>query len=435
MTPASSIIAPGKGRSMAVVQLLAVLLCLSMNLMDGFDLLAMSFTAPAVAAEWTIAPDRLGLLFSAGLAGMAAGALALSPLADIIGRRRTILLCLVFVASGMIGAGMSHSFAQLSAARIVTGIGVGAIISSTGAMVYEFASDRYRGLAMGAMAVCFPAGATLGGGVALLLIDGFGWRGVFLAGGAATAVLIPLVALYLPESPSFLAQTGHAADAERARDMLARMERPLPIAARPAERQSFAGKIAEIVGPGLRRSSLALGGLFLLVMLSFYFIINWAPKLVTMLGATGRDGIAAGLYLNIGGMAGGLIAGLAISRYGLSRVTQVAVGAMGLAVGWFGIAASAGGAILISSALGLGFTMFATMASIYMLLAAAFPPRVRVTAAGLIATAGRVGSVLGPLVGGSLLAAGLTPELICILLAVPALMAAMLVRLSPPLGE
>lgn len=416
---------------MSSVQIAAVVLCLLMNLMDGFDLLAMAFTAPAVTKEWAIPAERLGLLFSAGLAGMAVGALFISPLGDMVGRRRTIMLCLTLVAGGMIAAAFTESVGTLAAARIVTGMGIGAIISNTGAMVYEFSSDRFRGLTMGMMGVCFPAGATLGGSVALLLMDQWGWRGVFLAGGIATGIILPAVALLLPESPSFLLQSRKPDALKRANAVLARMGLPPRAALTVGSTERENGKLAIIFGPQLRVSTVALAGLFSLVMLSFYFIINWVPKLIVQTGGTERAGITAGLLLNLGGMAGGLIAGLATSRFGIAAVTRVAITGMALAIAGFGLAIGYGDLTVRGAAMLLGFAMFATMSTIYMLLAAAYPPRVRTTAAGLIATAGRIGSVLGPLAGGLLLGLGWMPVLICALLAAPALIAAQLARYAP----
>lgn len=117
-----------RGRPMSPAQVLAVALCTVINMMDGFDILAIAFTAPAIAREWLLSPTQLGLLFSSGLAGMTVGALALSPLADHWGRRRTVLLSLILITLGMLGSALSPALEPLIAARALTGIGVGAMM-------------------------------------------------------------------------------------------------------------------------------------------------------------------------------------------------------------------------------------------------------------------------------------------------------------------
>jgi MFS family permease len=382
---------------MRPVQIAAVALCILMNLVDGFDVLALTFTAPAVAAEWRLTPGELGLLFSASLAGMAIGALALSPIADRHGRRRAILISLTLVALGMIVAALAPGRELLLAGRVLTGLGVGPLISSTTATVHEFSSLRRRGLGMGLMAVAFPAGATIGGGVALLLIETAGWRSVFAVGAIATVALLPLAYLALPESPAYLQRAGRA-------DASVPVDDPLAWG-----------------------RTVRLGALFAAMMMSFYFVQTWLPKLLVQLGQPFAVAGAAGIMLNMWGMVGGLAAGLAMSRLGVDTTARWALGTMALGIAVIGIAARWRYGPLVDAAL-LGFAMFAAMASTYALLSESFSAYRRATAIGIVSTAGRIGSAIGPILAGWLLSVGVGPEHVGLLLALPSVGAGLLAQ-------
>ena len=141
-----------------------------------------------------------GILLSAGLAGMTAGSLLLSPLADRYGRRPAILLSLAVTSLGMVASAFTADLAQLTAARFITGLGIGTMIASLTTIVAEYASDRRRAAAIGFSMAGYPIGAIFGGFVTLYLLEAFGWQAVFLFGGLLTGLMIPLSLIFLPES-------------------------------------------------------------------------------------------------------------------------------------------------------------------------------------------------------------------------------------------
>ncbi|QDJ11741.1 Vanillate transporter (plasmid) [Roseomonas mucosa] len=126
-------------RNMTPFQTMVVGICIFINLLDGFDVLAMAFTAPAIAKEWGLQPTELGILFSAGLAGMATGSVLLSPLADRYGRRVSILICLALMTVGMLLSAAVQSTTQLLILRFVTGLGIGGILPSINTLIAEYA--------------------------------------------------------------------------------------------------------------------------------------------------------------------------------------------------------------------------------------------------------------------------------------------------------
>ena len=168
---------------MSGFQVLAVTVCLAINMLDGYDVLVMSFTAPFVAEEWALSQTVTGWLLSASLIGMALGSLFLAPLADLYGRRRMTLLSLTAVTAGMLASAAAANYPQLIALRFFTGLGIGAMLASLTVVVSEYSSDRRRTLALIILQAGFPAGAMVWGMVAAPIILGYGWRWAFVFGG------------------------------------------------------------------------------------------------------------------------------------------------------------------------------------------------------------------------------------------------------------
>ena len=175
-----------------------------LNALDGYDVLAMAFTATSVTAEFGLSGSQLGWLLSTGLIGMAVGALAFGPMADRYGRRRLLLVALTVNALGLFLSATAGSAFHLGMWRVVTGLGIGGILATVTVITSEYSNKRYRGLAISIFTAGYGVGATLGGMGATQLIPAFGWRSVFLTGGLLTVVAGVLVAALLPESVDYL---------------------------------------------------------------------------------------------------------------------------------------------------------------------------------------------------------------------------------------
>jgi MFS family permease len=160
-------------------QIVVVVICTILNTVDGFDVLAMSFTAPLVQKEWSLEPATLGILLSAGLAGMCLGSLFLSPLADLYGRRAVVILSTALVSLGMFASAYSGGVSELALFRLATGMGVGGLLASGNTLLSEYAPDRWRDLSISAMVVGYSVGAIVGGSISAYLIQAFGWRAAF----------------------------------------------------------------------------------------------------------------------------------------------------------------------------------------------------------------------------------------------------------------
>jgi benzoate transport len=389
----------------------AVAVCVLLNMLDGFDVLVMAFTGKAVAAEWGLSGAQLGLLLSAGLVGMAAGSMLVAPWADRLGRRPVVLGCLAVAAAAMLLSSASQSAAQLGVLRVVTGIGIGGILATSNVIAAEYASRRWRGLAVSLNSTGYALGATLGGLLAALLIGTSGWRSVFLFGGIATAVAIPLVWWRLPESLDFLLVRRPPRALERINALVARLgHAPLDrLPEQVAAPRGVGAGYRELLTPRLRRDTLLLWVAFFLVMAGFYFVTSWTPTLLVEAGLSATAGITGGTVLHVGGIFGAALLGLLAARFALRNVLVAYLAATGVLLAVFiASTASLGPAFALAGVIGLFVN--GCVAGLYALTPTVYGPAVRTTGVGTGLAIGRAGAILAPTLAGALLDGGWTPQ-------------------------
>ncbi|WP_199434681.1 MFS transporter [Qaidamihabitans albus] len=421
---------------MSFFQWSAVGICVLLNVLDGFDVLVMAFTASGVSDEWQISASQLGLLLSAGLVGMALGSMFLAPFADRIGRRAMILICLVVSSGGMFLSAASQDATQLGLTRLLTGVGIGGILASSNVIAAEYANARWRGLAVSLNSTGYAIGATAGGVVAAVLQQDGGWRSVFLFGAIATALLIPAVLWRLPESLDFLLTQRSAGALPRLNRLLASMRQPtveaMPAVDTPARRRAL-GKLQHILSPDMRRNTILTWAGFFMIMFGFYFVTSWTPKLLVEAGLSTTEGITGGVLLNLGGIFGTTLLGLLATRFALRNVlvaytllTAVLLAAFVPATS--GLAAAFGVGVLI------GLFINGCIAGLYALTPSIYAPSVRATGVGWAIGIGRIGAILSPVLIGQLLDASWSPTQVYLLVAVIVVLGGAAVRGLRPGG-
>ncbi|MFV3075234.1 MFS transporter [Niveispirillum fermenti] len=387
-------------------QWVVVCLCIALNALDGFDVLAISFAAPGIAAEWGIDRAMLGIVLSMELIGMATGSVLIGNLADRIGRRPTILACLVVMAAGMLLSALARDVAFLSATRLATGLGIGGMLSSTSAMVAEYSNARRRSLNVVLNIAGYSSGAILGGLVAAALLEGSGdWRSVFLFGGVATLAVLPLAWFLLPESIDSLLARRPADALERVNRTLARLGQPL-LAALPAPLAGGSQRsLLSLFTGGYARVTILLTIAYFTQIMLFYFVQKWVPKIVVDMG---HDAASAGRVLvaaNVGSLASAVLIGLASQKL---RLRPLVVGAMlcsFLAIGLFGSGLT--DLFWLSLVVALAaFFINAGVVGMYPILATTFPAHLRASGIGFVIGVGRGGSAIGPVLAGALFAGG-----------------------------
>jgi AAHS family 4-hydroxybenzoate transporter-like MFS transporter len=384
-------------------QLKLLLTCAAVLFLDGFDTTAIGFVAPSLAREWGLTKGALGPVFSAGLFGLMIGALVFGPLADRIGRKKIIVFSTLAFGLGALVTAFVQDVNTLLVVRFLTGLGLGGAMPNTIAMTSEFSPHRRRATMVMVMFCGFSAGAALGGLLAAALIPQFGWRSVFIVGGVAPLLLVPILALRLPESVRFLALTGRAN--ERVAELLGLISPKAAFA--PATQfvihePGLTGiPMLHLFRDGRTLVTLLLWVVFFMSLLDLYFLTNWLPTVLNDLGASVSEAAAIGSMLQVGGVVGTFALGSVIDRFSfraLALVYFIAVFAVG-AIGQLGHSV-----VFITMAIfAAGFCMVGGQIAANALAATFYPTSIRATGVGWALGIGRVGSIIGPLVGGALL--------------------------------
>ena len=409
---------------MVMAQVIAVSMCVFLNALDGFDVLSISFASPGIAADWGIDRAALGVVLAMELVGMAIGSIIIGNLADRIGRRPIILACLVIMSAGMFAAAFAHDMNTLLAYRFGTGLGIGGMLAATNAMVAEFSNLKNRSLCVTIMAAGYPMGAIVGGSIASLLLTEFSWRAIFIFGGAATALSIPLVLAFLPESVYFLEARRPKKALEKINAVLKRMGREA-VSALPDLIASDAPKagVRTLFGPRLISITLILTLAYFFHIMTFYFILKWIPKIVVDMGFAAPLAGGVLVWANVGGAMGAVLLGILSQRFG---VRGLVIGAMVLGaimVAVFGRGQEDLQQLSLIAAIA-GFCTNAGVVGLYALFAQGFPTEVRAGGTGFAIGVGRGGAALGPIIAGLLFEAGAGLQVVAIIMGSGSVMAA-----------
>lgn len=385
-------------------QWLAVGIAILLNALDGYDAASISFAAPGMMAEWKLAPDALGWVLSMELIGMGFGSLMFGNLADRFGRRPTILACLMIMTVGMGGAIVANDVLQLSAVRLLTGLGIGGMMSSLAAIVAEHSNARHRSLVLSLLVVGYPMGLVVGGGVARNLLLMTHWSSVFVFGAIMTAIALPLAWLLIPESVAWLARAQPGRALERVNRTLRRFGH-VPVNSLGETEQSRAQRqeLIAILRAPLARPTILLTLAYLSHVSCLYFILKWIPSIVVKLGFSPSNGVDVLVWTMCGAVASGPLFAVVANAISVRRATLFTLAGSAISVAMF---TRAGADFTMLVALGIIVGIFITAASIgfYSLLATAYPVELRATGTGFGIGVGRAGASIGPVLGGILFA-------------------------------
>lgn len=400
-------------------QVMAIVIALTLILIDGFDVAVMAYAAPSLSRAWGLDPVTLGFLLSASLFGMAAGSLFLTPLADKIGRRKLALISLVIISVGMILSVFAADAMQLMAFRVITGLGVGGMMANLNVLVSEYASDKRRGTIIGIYAAGYPIGATVGGLVAAPLIPLYGWHSVFIVGAALTVLMLLVSWRFLPESLDYLLTRRPVGALTRINGILAKIGRPalndLPALPEAIRQQSA---VSEILSGSTRYRTLALWIGYACLVAAYYFANTWTPKIVA--AASGNDslGVSIGVIANAGGILGCFIFSALAIKFRSRPLLVWALGAAAATYLLFGLVFTHTNVALVV-ALFLGILTTAGIAGFYAVAPEVYTARARATGIGWMIGLGRLVSIIAPILVGYLVSGGWQPENIFFLFAIP----------------
>jgi benzoate transport len=415
--------------TMSLYQWLIVAICTFLNALDGYDVLAISFSSNQVTEEFGLSGTALGLVMSAALFGMAVGALVLGPIADRIGRRNMILLAIIANGVGLFMSATATSANQLGLWRIVTGLGIGGILVATNVICAEYSSRKRRGLVISIYAAGYGIGAAVGGSVMVSLIANLGWRSVFILDGALAVVSLVLVVFFVPESASFL-YNRRPANAQSKLESIARrlgFGEPIDITADQAsldEESSSGTGVLALFSRQNRRVTFVVWTTFFIIMFGFYFVNSWTPRLMHETGMTDTLSMIVTVGLTLGGAIGSVVFGLFTARWSTRSVlmTFSVIAAVLMAI--FIFMAQWIGVVVVFGVL-VGMSINGCIAGLYVLTPQSYTSTLRSTGAGWGIGIGRFGAIIAPTATGAMLDGGWSPQTIYIFVGAVLLLASL----------
>ncbi|PYC24548.1 aromatic acid/H+ symport family MFS transporter [Aquipseudomonas alcaligenes] len=398
-------------------------LCALLLIFDGYDLFIFGVVLPAIMQEWNLTPLQAGALGSYALFGMMFGALGFGTLADRIGRKKGIAICFVLFSSATILNGFASSPTEFGIFRFIAGLGCGGLMPNAVALMNEYAPKRLRSTLVAVMFSGYSLGGMLAAGVGIYMLPRFGWESMFFA-AAVPLLLLPLILWKLPESVGFLVRQGRH---EPARAVLAKVEPGLPIdAADQLHMSDSKGQgvaVFELFRDGRALRTLCLWLAFFCCLLMVYALSSWLPKLMASAGYSLGSSLSFLLALNFGGMAGAIVGGWLGDRFNLGKVMVGFFIAAAVSISLLGFNSPTPllyGLIFIA-----GATTIGTQILLYAGAAQFYGLSIRSTGLGWASGIGRNGAIVGPLLGGALMAINLPLQLNFIAFAVPGAIAAL----------
>lgn len=419
------------GQKVGAFQLRAFLLCAAVLFVDGFDVQGITYVAPAISGEWGLARGALGPTFSAGLFGVMLGALLLAPLADRIGRRRVIIWsCIAFGICTLLTVWV-HSLNVLLVLRFLTGLGLGGALPNAIGLASEYAPQKRRASIVMFVASGISLGAIAAGMAAAQLISTLGWRAVFVVGGVLPLLLAAVLFRWLPESIRFVALLPQGqAEAKR---LLRKIKPDIGVDAdvriQSTDPEGGKATVADLFREHRGPITVLLWVAFFMSLLNVYLAINWLPTSLNASGFTVEQAAVITSMYHLGGVIGTYTLGLLMDRLGPHAMLMVAF--LLAVVGFYTFATvpdmAQWSTTLLLMATGCG--VIGAQVGITTLTSMIYPVSMRSTGLGWALGVGRVGSIIGPTIGGLMMATVADAKSVYLVCIVPALIGAVAIAL------
>ena len=402
-----STISGDPGKEARTANWVAFIICAAL-LFDGYDLVVYGTVLPGLLADagqiGHFDAATAGLLGSWALIGVLVGSLACGAIGDFFGRRRLMLAGIAWFSLGMFATALATNVAAFGALRFATGLGLGVVIASAGATMAEFAPAGRRQFYNAIVYSGVPAGGVLASVLGIAFLDSIGWRGLFIIGSLPLLVILPIAWRKLPESPRWLMACGREEEA-----LAAAWRTGVPLAEEQVIRQVGAAPrksgFAAVFSRQFAAASILLGLMSFCGLLLTYGLNTWLPKIMEGYGYGRTYALFFPLALNLGAVVGGLAASRMADRNGPQRVIAAT----------FALATISLGLMTFSFPLPLLFAFIATagvgtlgtQVLVYGFQSNYFTTNARAAGVAWCASVGRLGGVLGPIIGGWLAAAGI----------------------------
>ncbi|MBM4765015.1 aromatic acid/H+ symport family MFS transporter [Bacillus sp. B15-48] len=414
---------------------LVVALCAFIIICDGFDLVIYGSVVSVLMEEWQLTAVQAGTLGSYALIGMMFGAFIFAPLADKIGRKNVIILC-VFLFSLFTGLiGLAKTPTEFGIYRFISGLGLGGVLPITVALMTEYAPIHLKNRLVTIMMCGYSVGGILAAALGIFLIPKFGWESVFFV-GALPLLALPIIIKFLPESLGFLLARNKKKEIGQ---LLSKID-PSYTPDNNDHYEVVIPKKTGIVGANLFKDGRALSTLlfwvsFFMCLLMIYGLNTWLPKIMVQAGYALGSSLMFLLVLNAGAILGSLFGGWAADRWNTKKVLisyfiagVIALSLLGTHPNMF---------VLYTLVAIAGATTIGTQIILYSYVSQYYPISMRSTGLGWASGVGRVGGIVGPIMGGFLISAQLPLHLNFMAFAIPGIIATIavaIVREKDPLS-
>lgn len=404
-------------------QWLVVALCALLLIVDGYDVFVAGTVLPTLIAEWGLSKPQAGALQAWALFGMMFGALFFGPLADRIGRKKGIAISFLLFTVSTLLTGFANSPEQFKIFRFFAGLGCGGLMPNAVALMNEYAPKRLRGTMVAIMFSGYSVGGMVAAGLGIGIIPQFGWKPMFFV-AALPLLLLPIILWKLPESLGFLIRQGKQ---EKAKQIYAKLAPALALGASDrlvfSEAKGASASIAELFRHQRALRTLMLWTAFFCCLLLVYLLSSWLPKVLQEAGYAEKASLLSLFSLNFGGMAGAIVGGRLGDRFGLPKVVVGFFVAATASIALIGLNPSAG--ILFLMVFVAGATTIGTQILLYASVAQLYNLSVRSTGLGWASGVGRIGAIVGPTLGGVLLAKEFPLQQNFLIFSIPAAVAAL----------
>ena len=404
-------------RKLSSLQITVIILSALVVWLDGYHIQSMALIVPALSAQWAVQSSGFSMVLASALFGIAIGGALLAPLGDRFGRRIVLIVSMVFLGLASIGTSFAGNTLQLLIWRFLTGLALGASMTNATALTSEYLPGKRRAALVTLMFSGVSIGAFTSGFVAPVILENFGWKGMFTIGGAIPLLLSVVLAAAIPESIKLL--LASRPKDPRIAKILARLAPgtdPLTVYAKKQEihKQS----VAELMNKTYRKGTLLLWMVFVFNMFVLYLLVNWLPTLLTAQGWSASQAPKGAVMIQAGGVVGGLILSWCVDKGRTVGAMLAAYIVTAAALGLFTILPSSGPSwwvLLIMVGCGVSGSQFVLNA----LSAIYYPPLIRATGIGWAAGIGRIGAVLSPMIGGWIIKMQVAPFAVLGMLVVP----------------
>ncbi|KGH10030.1 major facilitator transporter [Comamonas thiooxydans] len=392
--------------------------CALIIIFDGYDLAVVGIALPSIMKELAVDPTQAGFMVSSALFGMMFGAIFLGTMADRIGRRWAIVICIVLFSLFTAAAGFTRDPLSFSVMRFLAGLGIGGVMPNVVAHMTEYAPKKMRAT----LVTLMFSGYAVGGIVAALLgkglIERHGWQSVFFA-AAAPVLLIPFILKSLPESMSFLLARKRNEELSR---IAARIEPSYQPQAGdeltvPAHEKSTSAPMRQLFTEGRGFSTVMFWIAFFMCLFMVYALSSWLTKLMAAAGYSLGSALTFVLVLNVGAMIGAVGGGWLADRFHIKYVLAAMYALAAVSVYLLGVAMPQELLFLVVGLAGASTIGTQIVANAYT--GQFYPMAIRSTGLGFALGIGRSGAILAPIVIGVLVGLQLPLQQNFLAIAVP----------------